>query len=209
MVTIATPMFDGKAEAGYIHGIVGAFKVLEKAGIEYDYLTLSGDSFIDRARNRLVKQFLDSGSDDLIFIDADVQFSPEGVFKLLKHDVDIVGGVYPKKTDVKQWPCTIRPNVSKGNILGAEMIPAGFMRVRRRVFEALEVESYEVFGEQIPEYFTCGRRDGRFKGEDVNFCKLALDNGFDLWVEPDISFSHVGKKSYSGNFLQECCEITD
>jgi hypothetical protein len=202
-------MHDGRAEAGYIEGLMGAFKILEKAGIEYDYLTLSGDCFIDRARNRLVKRFLDSDSSDLIFIDSDVKFSPEGVFKLLKHDVDVVGGVYRKKQDIVEYPCAVKPNTSLGNILGALMLPTGFLRIRRRVFEDIDVDSYKVFGEEIPEYFVSGKRDGAYKGEDVNFSKLLIDNGFSLWLEPNITFEHIGKKSYSGNFLDDCCIITD
>lgn len=209
MITIATPMAQGVAEAGYIESLVATFKLLHHQGIKYDYITLSGDCFVDRARNRLVKRFLDSNSEELIFIDADVSFDPVGFLRLMSHDVDVIGGVYRKKVERCEYPCTVKPQVSQDNILGALMLPTGFLRIKRSVFEAIDVDNYSVFGEEIPEYFTCGKRDGRFKGEDVNFSKLLIDNGFDLWIEPNISFDHIGKKPYSGNFLDDCCVITE
>ena len=36
-------------------------------------------------------------SDYLLFIDADMEFNANDVFKLLEHDEDVVCGVYPKK----------------------------------------------------------------------------------------------------------------
>ncbi len=44
--------------------------------------------------------------------------------------------------------------------------------------------------------------DGQFWGEDLVFCKAWEKLGGTLWIDPNVTFSHVGRKAWSGNFLQ-------
>jgi hypothetical protein len=79
------------------------------------------------------------------------------------------------------------------------MMPTGFMRIQRRVFEGIEAQEYNVFGETVKEYFGCGPKNGSFIGEDVTFCLNAMQAGFELWIQPDIDFTHTGSKVFNGN----------
>jgi hypothetical protein len=58
---------------------------------------LGNESLVQRGRNILVKRFLNTPATHLMFIDADIGFSDQAIFRLLDFDKDIVTGVYPKK----------------------------------------------------------------------------------------------------------------
>jgi hypothetical protein len=58
---------------------------------------LGNDALITRGRSAIVAKFLDSAATHLLFVDADIRFTPEHVLRLLTFDKDFVAGVYPAK----------------------------------------------------------------------------------------------------------------
>lgn len=47
----------------------------------------------------------------------------------------------------------------------------------------------------------------RWYGEDVYFCKRWIDAGGEMFVDPTITFSHVGVKMYTGNYYDYLTEF--
>lgn len=70
---------------------------LARHGIEFIKETPYTESLIQRARNRLVDSFWESGLSHMMWIDADILFDVKDVLALFKSGLDVVGGVYPKK----------------------------------------------------------------------------------------------------------------
>jgi hypothetical protein len=58
---------------------------------------LGNEALIVRARNELAFDFLSSGATHLLFIDADIGFEPEAVFRLLDFDAEVSAVAYPLK----------------------------------------------------------------------------------------------------------------
>ena len=57
-----------------------------------------GDALITRARANLMTLFLDDPTaTHFLFVDADIGFTPEQVFRLIESGADVVAGVYPIK----------------------------------------------------------------------------------------------------------------
>nr|QQZ50657.1 hypothetical protein JKL49_04090 [Phenylobacterium glaciei] len=59
--------------------------------------TGGGDALITRARAAMADKFLKSGASHLLFVDADIGFKPEQVFRLLDADRDLVGASIPSR----------------------------------------------------------------------------------------------------------------
>jgi hypothetical protein len=96
---ICTPLYGGLGYATYFISLINTMNLLAKNGIECEPIFILGESLITRARNNIVAKFLNKPeATHLMFIDGDISWNPVEVLKLLKHDKDLCGGIYPMKT---------------------------------------------------------------------------------------------------------------
>jgi hypothetical protein len=96
-VMIATPMYGGMCAGMYVMGLLNTMGKMRELGIEVRWAHLTNESLITRGRNELVRTFLATDCDYLMFIDADIGFDGDALAHLLAVDDDIVCGIYPKK----------------------------------------------------------------------------------------------------------------
>ena len=98
-LVVATPCFGGQLSSIYVKSIFRLQAALRaKSNVEMKVLLRDGDALITRARANLMTQFLDDASTThFLFIDADIGFEPEQVFRLIECGADMVAGVYPIK----------------------------------------------------------------------------------------------------------------
>jgi hypothetical protein len=98
-VFFATPCYGGMVTDQYFLSMFRMSQVLMQYGIKFRITTLRNESLIPRARNILTAMFLeDTSSTHLMFIDADIEFDPDSVIRMLAMDKDIIAAAYPKKT---------------------------------------------------------------------------------------------------------------
>jgi len=98
-LVVATPCFGGQISSIYAKSIFQLQQAVQKLdGISLNVHLRDGDALITRARANLVTLFLDDpAATHLLFIDADIGFTPEHVFRLIECGADMVAGVYPIK----------------------------------------------------------------------------------------------------------------
>src|SRR5579871_2190976 len=98
-LVIATPCFGGQVASIYASSIFALQCALRtKTNVGLKVHLRDGDALITRARANLVTLFLDDpGATHLLFIDADIGFTPDQVFRLIESGADVVAGVYPIK----------------------------------------------------------------------------------------------------------------
>lgn len=96
-VVFATPCYGGTCTEAYLRSMMATTVALDRMGVAHTLLTLTNESLITRARNRLVAQFLQTAGTHLFFIDADLRFDPADVLHLVAHDRPIVAAAYPAK----------------------------------------------------------------------------------------------------------------
>ena len=114
-VMIATPCYGGQLTEGYLHGLLSTTAKAANKGIQIHLNTMGNESLVTRARNTLVTQFLDFDEKEpekfthLLFIDSDIGFRAENVFRLIESGYDVCAGIYPRKSiDWKSIPKFIK-----------------------------------------------------------------------------------------------------
>lgn len=151
---------------------------------------------ITRARNQVLKNFLNESFENLLFTDGDVSWDPEDVQALLDRDLPIVGGLYYGWGGDGQFPVyamqdetgeLVRPEPPKElqEVFGLGM---GFTLIKREVIEALApIGILYPFGE-----FDWGEPPGKYAlGEDIGFCYRAREKGFKSYLDATIHVGHA------------------
>ena len=90
-IFIGTPCYGGMITADYFKSVLQLTALAATKKIELQFGTIGNESLITRARNTLVQLFMDESQyTHLLFIDADIAFNPESVFRMLDLDEDVV-----------------------------------------------------------------------------------------------------------------------
>jgi hypothetical protein len=96
-IYLATPCYGCQMTVVFLASVLGLQGACAQRGVELMVDFIGNESLVERARNILAARFLQSDATHLLFIDADIGFRPETVFRLLELDKDIATAVYPKK----------------------------------------------------------------------------------------------------------------
>ena len=160
-LVIATPCFGGQVSSIYASSIFRLQIALRsQPTVEFKVLLRDGDALITRARASLMTAFLDDPTaTHLLFVDADIGFTPDQVFRLIESGADVVAGVYPiKRVNWEKVQRAIegrRPNVPAAALdyvleindpdhvavvngfTRVRYAGTGFLMIRRHVFEKM------------------------------------------------------------------------
>ena len=97
-IFIATPCYGGQIGEPYFRSMMRFVILCNKYNIQYTVSTLANESLITRGRNTLTSFFMENSSaTHLFFIDADIEFNPEDILRMVAYDKPVVVGAYPKK----------------------------------------------------------------------------------------------------------------
>ena len=92
-------------------------------------------------------------------------------------------------------------------MLRANRVGTGFMLIRRHVIEAIAKQSQTYLGPdgvgEIHNVFEFSMLDGKFVGEDYNFCDKAGMLGYKVWVDVELSLPHMGQEEFTNDFKNE------
>ena len=97
-IFIATPCYGGQLGEPYFRSMMKLAIMCNKYDIPYTISTLANESLITRGRNTLVSFFMaNEEATHLFFVDADIEFEPEDLLRMVAYDKPITVGAYPKK----------------------------------------------------------------------------------------------------------------
>ena len=121
-LVVATPCFGGQVSTLYVNSIFALQRAVRSlSNVRLKVELRDGDALITRARANLMTSFLDDPTaTHLLFVDADIGFTPEQVFRLIESAADVVAGVYPIKRvnweKAQRAIETRRPNVPAASL---------------------------------------------------------------------------------------------
>lgn len=203
-VFLAVAAYDGLS-APFVHSL---FASQAKIGCRLDLEIFAGNCHVDDSRNRLVRDFLETDCEQLVFLDTDVFWLESDLERLIRHEADIVAGIYPLKNDEEDYPVAPLPGERWSDACGlveVAGVPTGFLKVRRRVFEKLyptvahHRSKEDGYGRLlIPVLFERALNGVSRRGGDYEFCRKAREAGFKVHVDPLMQLGHEGKKLFTG-----------
>ena len=219
-VFFATPCYGGLVTDQYFLSMFRLTQELIKYNVNFRITTLRNESLVPRARNILNAMFLEAKEcTHLMFIDADIEFDPEAVIRMIAMDKDLITGAYPKKTLPVDYAINLKfADQQKQQVrvdLGAvEVLDAstGFWLMKRNVVEKMikaYPELYYVNDSSIDPKFNqyCysffdtihDPDDNRYLSEYYTFCRRWQKIGGKIWLDPNTKLNHIGSYTFEGN----------
>tara|TARA_R110002126_G_scaffold103788_2_gene236951 strand:+ start:9545 stop:10282 length:738 start_codon:yes stop_codon:yes gene_type:complete len=213
---VALPAYDFKVSLKLAISLARFAQNAPQHGVTVQIGSICGCSVVSRARNLLAKDMLESDCTDLLFIDSDINFEAEDVFRLMAWTSDpkkgIVAGVPRTRATEVKYIATLDTDenneltMDSMGLVRAQRVATAFMMVRRDVFETM-VEKHpewsyfdERTGRTLNAMFDFEVREEGYMGEDYLFCERVRELGFEVWIDPTIKLGHMGITEYEGDF---------
>ncbi len=155
---------------------------------------------------------LRDGFQELLWIDADIAFSPEAVDRLRSHGLPVICGIYAKKGEnQRSFACKFPPGTSvvgfgkAGGLIELSFAGTGFLLTRREVYQTMQEHlrlpvCNERFGpSMIPFFQPTVIPDGQsswYLGEDYSFSHRARECGYKIMADTTVRLGHVGSYAF-------------
>jgi hypothetical protein len=215
-IFIATPAFGYQTFVNYTNSLIKLLTSTTPDDLSYSTTIHlhSGSALISHARNDCVQHFLSGDYTKLLFIDADIGFEPNDVWRLLRRDEDIAYCPYitksldgPKHSKfVMKFKHPDNKEVQPDGFIEALSGPTGFMMIDREAFTKLDgaypnsntrmsqIKNGKVVEDlNYPSYFDCITHETQGAlGEDISFCKKWEEMGGTMWADTEAALTHYG-----------------
>lgn len=193
MLTICVPCQDS-VSSSFANSLAKLASQLTKDGINYHLYFLTG-TVLSESRQRLAEDAVKNGSKYILWLDTDMYFTPN-IFSLLqKHNKPIVAATYSTRkppfrsvafTDEFDYDKRLNEKSGLHSVFAVGM---GCMLTETNVFKDLPKPWFPIVWDL---------ESNSYVGEDISFCKLAYNNGYEIFVDVDASknVAHTGNKLF-------------
>lgn len=192
-IAICVPARD-TVHAGFAKSLANLTATLAKNKIDYELLINLG-SVIAQQRNTLVDQAVAVNASHILWLDSDMHIPASTVKRLLSHNSDIVAATYSTRIKpqrsvafLDQYNLDHRLTATTG-VHSVFAVGMGCMMVKIQVYKNLPKPWFQYHWNEDTE---------ELSGEDIYFCKLAKDHGYEIYIDSDLSqqVAHYGTKAY-------------
>jgi hypothetical protein len=229
-LVVGTPCYGGQVASPYFASILKLQEACQKEGIGLTFLMPDGGDLIQRARQDIAASFMEiPGASHLLFIDSDISFEPEQVFRLFRLKADVTAATYPLKhinwekvraaaiagnnklesAGLQYVLETAQPLQIRDGFVRALSTGTGFLLIKRSVFVSM-MEKHPKLGYSSEHsgpgggnfaFFNCriDGTDGPYLSEDYSFCRLWTQMGGEIWVDLESRLTHHGQTSFKGD----------
>lgn len=220
---IATPAFGHQVTTNYANSLLKFVSTPHPTlAVSSAIHMQSGMALVTQARNNCVAYFLNSECTHFLFIDADIGFEPEAIYRLIEKDVPLALTPYPVKGYGKDYqlqfivhfPDKDNVRIDKGGFTEITAGPTGFMMIKREVFEKL-AEKYperktvnkQLVGNKVETmekgwytfFETAQDPENGYLGEDIAFCRLWTNIGGKIYADTQTPLTHFGSHAFHGS----------
>jgi len=157
-------------------------------------------SMLVQSRHDLVKNALAAKASHVLFLDSDMVFPKDLLQRLLEANKDIIG----VNCTTRGWPVThiahdfmqdLVDSRQRSGLERVQQVGLAVMLIRADVLRAMRPPLFMM--EWVPD-------TGSYCGEDIYFCQLAQEAGFDVWIDHDLSKQvlHVGHMAFGPDLMR-------
>lgn len=169
--------------------MVSAAAMMTMTGVDFAWRVQPG-CFVHVMRDKAAFEVIDSDFTDLVFLDDDIGFEPEGFITMMTHDVDVVGAICPQRWDGgEQVIGRLEHGRTHESLIECAYLGTGLLRLRRAALEHMQ--------RAWPYIFDAPRTGHAITGEDVDFCRRYRKSGGVVWADPEVRVTHTGPKTWS------------
>ncbi len=160
-IFVATPVHD-QCSIHYTQGLLEFQQLCIKRNVDVTFAIMKS-SLVTQGRNLCVSSFLESDYTHMLFVDSDILFNAESIFKMIQRDKDVISIPYPLKTlahnkvfdkfkkgeiktsqDIQKWsnlyPMKVlneKDITVENGVIEVTHSPTGCMLIKRGVFSKL------------------------------------------------------------------------
>lgn len=204
-ILIATPCLDQKVDAYFVHSLCESIKLGLKHNLDLKCVFLANESILPMARNELFKLAYDENYDVMVFIDDDEYWDENALIDILQSEKDVITVPVVNKGDKNiGYNVWLDDNyqTDEDGYIKIQKCGTGFLKLTNKVIVDLWNSNIELFfrNKKLKNICEYTFENGSFVGEDVTLTKKIKELGYDIWLNPKYTVSHIGNKMYKGNF---------
>lgn len=198
---IGTPTLDYKVDVRWVDSLMNTLRALNGQVVIVPVF-MPGEALLQKARNELVQLAVEGEVDDLVFIDSDMVWQPLDFAKLLSHEVDMIGGLCPQKTETRTICVRMKKDAKmdeKTGLLEVDSVGTGFLRISRKALLALwnSAREYSVGTQKCRMVFEVMVERGELVSEDLAMCNKWKRMRGKVYVDANVQIAHIGTKVYT------------
>jgi hypothetical protein len=195
----------------FIESLENSICAIRDAGWDEELVQEINNPYISGARSKMLRKALDHNANVIVFLDYDLEWGPKSLLDLIETEGDVIAGTYRCKVPEEQYMGAVYSNedgtpiVRADGCIKASVAPAGFLKITTEAIDkfmgAYPELCYGPRYRQNVDLFNHGVHERLWWGEDYAFCRRYREKCGDVWIKPDITFTHwMGEKAYKGNF---------
>lgn len=211
---LATPCYGGQLHAIYMRSLLDLADACSARGVRLDVELGGGEALIARGRGAVMALFLSTQATHLLFVDADIGFPADALFRLLDAGKDVVGGAYPRKAQAPGAPLAWEADPLPGAALETQglnevaAVGAGFLLISRTAaqrmadgYPELRAKLGDLGGAAAPEAAMVfdnliDAETGRYLADHQAFCRRWRALGGEVWADFDLHLTHLGEVAH-------------
>ena len=205
-ILIATPCLDQKVDAYFVHSLCESIKLGIKNDLDIRCVFLANESILPMARNELFALAYKENYDTMVFIDDDESWKEHALIEIIQSNKDVVSLPVVNKGDIdiafNVWLNKDSEKDPSDGYIKINKCGTGFLKLSRKVINDLWNSNTELMfrNKKIKNICEYTYVNGDFIGEDITLTKKIKELGYDIWLNPNHTVSHIGNKMYKGDF---------
>lgn len=140
------------------------------------------------ARDNIASKAINGGFTHVLWLDSDMVFTDDFLDSLMFCGKPFVAGIFQSRR--KGYHSALFKNLDIDNLERFEEYPHGTFEIAGCGFAGVLIET-EILRQVMVNHGTCFL-PMKMYGEDLAFCKRAIDMGYKIYAEPTAVMGHVG-----------------